>query len=60
VLGAEADCLPDNAGPSLRTALGAPFLIAGTLKSIYDLGLYARFRHVHLDGPTHAAAASQH
>jgi MFS family permease len=39
---------PLIAGPSLRIALGAPFLIAGTLKSVYDLGLYALFRNVHL------------
>jgi hypothetical protein len=35
---------PLLAGPSLRIALGAPFLIAGTVKSAYDLGLYALFR----------------
>jgi predicted MFS family arabinose efflux permease len=37
---------PLLAGASLRAGLGAPFLIAGTLKSIYDLGLYALFRAV--------------
>jgi predicted MFS family arabinose efflux permease len=51
---------PLLAGPSLRIALGAPFLIAGTLKSIYDLGLYAFFRHVRLDEPPHAVAGSSH
>jgi predicted MFS family arabinose efflux permease len=49
---------PLLAGPSLRIALGAPFLIAGTLKSMYDLGLYALFRDVRLDEPTNAVAAS--
>src|SRR5207248_10966400 len=35
---------PLLAGPALRIGLGAPFLIAGALKSVYDLGLYALFR----------------
>jgi MFS family permease len=46
---------PLLAGPSLRIALGAPFLIAGTLKSIYDLGLYALFRDVRIDEPVHGS-----
>jgi MFS family permease len=37
---------PLLAGPILTVSLGAPFVIAGALKSIYDLGLYALFRHV--------------
>jgi predicted MFS family arabinose efflux permease len=37
---------PVLAGATLRAALGAPFFIAGTLKSLYDLGLYVLFRHV--------------
>ena len=37
---------PLLAGVALRGALGAPFLIAGALKSLYDLGLYAFFRRV--------------
>ena len=37
---------PLLAGAVARTALGAPFLIAGALKSIYDVGLYALFRRV--------------
>jgi predicted MFS family arabinose efflux permease len=49
---------PLIAGPSLRVALGAPFLIAGTLKSVYDIGLYALFRDVELDEPSHGVAAS--
>jgi len=36
-------------GPALRLGLGAPFLIAGALKSVYDLGLYVLFRGVPLD-----------
>lgn len=37
---------PLAAGAALRAGLGAPFLIAGTLKSVYDLGLYLTFRTV--------------
>jgi predicted MFS family arabinose efflux permease len=39
---------PLLAGVALRGALGAPFVIAGTLKSVYDIGLYALFRRVPL------------
>jgi MFS family permease len=39
---------PLLAGASLRIGLGAPFLIAGTLKSLYDLGLWVLFRNVPL------------
>jgi predicted MFS family arabinose efflux permease len=38
---------PLLAGATLRAGLGAPFLIAGTLKGIYDIGLYVVFRNVH-------------
>ena len=41
---------PLIAGPMLRVGLGAPFLIAGTLKSVYDLGLYFTFRDVDVEG----------
>ncbi len=41
---------PLLAGATLRGVLGAPFLIAGTLKSVYDLGLYVLFRDVTLEG----------
>jgi predicted MFS family arabinose efflux permease len=41
---------PLIAGPTLRLGLGAPFLIAGTLKSVYDLGLYFTFRPVDVEG----------
>jgi MFS family permease len=37
---------PLAAGAALRVGLGAPFLIAGALKSVYDLGLYLTFRTV--------------
>src|SRR5439155_17073553 len=37
---------PLLAGPAATLALGAPFVIAGALKSIYDLGLYGLFRRV--------------
>jgi MFS family permease len=41
---------PLIAGATLRGALGAPFLIAGALKSVYDVGLYALFRDVEVEG----------
>ena len=41
---------PLLAGTALRAGLGAPFLIAGALKSVYDLGLYTLLRHVHVEG----------
>jgi predicted MFS family arabinose efflux permease len=41
---------PLIAGATLRGALGAPFLIAGALKSVYDLGLYVLFRNVEVEG----------
>ena len=43
---------PLIAGATLRGALGAPFFIAGTLKSLYDVGLYLAFRDVKLAVPT--------
>jgi MFS family permease len=39
---------PLLAGTALRIGLGAPFLIAGTLKSVYDVGFYVVFRKVPL------------
>jgi predicted MFS family arabinose efflux permease len=39
---------PLIAGATLQGALGAPFFIAGTLKSVYDLGLYTLFRRTPL------------
>jgi hypothetical protein len=39
---------PLLAGAALRIGLGAPFLIAGTLKSVYDVGFYLAFRKVPL------------
>jgi MFS family permease len=41
---------PLTAAASLRAGLGAPFLIAGALKSAYDLGLYLTFRHIVVEG----------
>jgi len=41
---------PLIAGATLRGALGAPFFIAGTLKSFYDLALYALFRNIRVAG----------
>ena len=49
---------PLLAGVALRGALGAPFLIAGTLKTVYDVGLYALFRHVPITHPTGASTES--
>jgi predicted MFS family arabinose efflux permease len=40
---------PLFAGAALRIGLGAPFLIAGIVKSVYDVGLYVLFRDVPLD-----------
>jgi len=52
---------PLLAGATLQAALGAPFVIAGTLKSAYDIALYALFRNVEVEGerrePEPAAAA---
>ncbi|MBM4438379.1 MAG: MFS transporter [Actinobacteria bacterium] len=42
---------PLVAGALLQTAWpGAPFLVAGGLKIVYDLGLYALFRRVKIEG----------
>lgn len=41
---------PLIAGATLRAGLGAPFLIAGALKSVYDIGLYLTFRTVPVEG----------
>jgi predicted MFS family arabinose efflux permease len=41
---------PLIAGATLRGALGAPFFIAGALKSLYDAGLYILFRDVNVEG----------
>ncbi len=42
---------PVLAGVTLGLGLGAPFLVAGTLKSVYDAGLYALFRRVEAAAP---------
>jgi hypothetical protein len=36
---------PLVAGAALQGTFGAPFLVAGALKSVYDVGLYALFRN---------------
>jgi predicted MFS family arabinose efflux permease len=41
---------PLLAGAALRGALGAPFVIAGVLKSVYDVGFYVLFRNVEVAG----------
>ena len=45
-----ASIAPLLAGAALRGALGAPFVIAGALKSVYDVGLYILFRNVEVEG----------
>jgi predicted MFS family arabinose efflux permease len=40
-----------------RVALGAPFVIAGMLKVVYDLALYATFRRVPLPDETEPATS---
>ena len=49
---------PLIAGATLRGALGAPFLIAGALKSAYDLGLYALCRNVEVEAEPAAQPTS--
>jgi hypothetical protein len=41
---------PLIASATLKGALGARFFIAGTLKSVYDAGLYLLFRKVEVEG----------
>jgi predicted MFS family arabinose efflux permease len=41
---------PLLAGAALRLGLGAPFLLAGAVKSVYDVGLWVLFRNVPLSG----------
>jgi predicted MFS family arabinose efflux permease len=41
---------PLVAGAAIRGALGLPFLLAGALKSVYDIGLYFVFRDLPLRG----------
>jgi predicted MFS family arabinose efflux permease len=48
---------PLLAGPSLRLGLGAPFLIAGALKSVYDLALYLLFHDIRETAPTNTQGA---
>jgi predicted MFS family arabinose efflux permease len=43
---------PLLAGAAQQVALGVPFLLAGAVKSTYDLVLWRWFRHVELDDPT--------
>jgi len=49
---------PLAAGATLRISLGAPFVIAGVLKSVYDLGLYLTFRTVAVEGERSGAPAT--
>lgn len=39
---------PLLAGPLTQLALGAPFVVGGAIKCVYDLGLWAMFRRVRL------------
>jgi MFS family permease len=49
---------PALAGAAQQIALGAPFVIAGTLKTAYDLTLWAWFRRVPLGDPAAESAAA--
>jgi predicted MFS family arabinose efflux permease len=49
---------PLLAGVAVRVALGAPFVLAGTLKSVYDVGLYALFRDVSVPGAPPAPSST--
>jgi MFS family permease len=49
---------PLIAGATLRGSLGAPFLIADALKSLYDAGLYFLFRDVEVEGERQNRPAS--
>ena len=40
---------PLAAAAALRVALGAPFLAAGALKCVYDVGLFVLFRGVNVE-----------
>src|SRR5262249_27220033 len=42
-----------------RAAFGLPFYLAGGIKIVYDLSLYARFRHVPLSAGTHGGSATR-
>jgi hypothetical protein len=59
-----ARALAQSAAPALSglamgaAASGLPFFLAGGLKIVYDLGLYARFRSVRLDEESVAPATS--
>jgi hypothetical protein len=43
-------------GALMRFAIGAPFVVAGGLKIVYDLLLFATFRHVPEPPPEEPAA----
>jgi predicted MFS family arabinose efflux permease len=50
---------PLAAVPVAQLALGAPFVVAGALKVVYDLALWARFRHISVRAPEPRAAGSR-
>jgi hypothetical protein len=37
---------PLVAGPAMQLSLGAPFILAGAVKVVYDLGIYVLFRRI--------------
>ena len=41
---------PLLAGVAVRVGFGVPFLLAGALKSVYDIGFYLSFRNAPLEG----------
>jgi predicted MFS family arabinose efflux permease len=42
---------PLLSGAALRVGLGAPFVLAGTIKCVYDVAFYLLFRRVPVDAP---------
>jgi MFS family permease len=46
---------PLVAGPLAQLSLGAPFVVAGALKAVYDVALYVRFRRIPVRSATPAA-----
>jgi MFS family permease len=52
-------CAPVVTGVTLASASALPFLLAGGLKSLYDLALFARFRRVPLHAPEAEGGAAR-
>ena len=50
---------PLLAGATVRAGLGVPFVLAGSLKCVYDLGFYAAFRNVSLSDQSVPSGAGE-